>query len=251
MRFEELDTKLRQYETHDDYCVMAEMYIVVRLDGRGFTKKTKEIWELDAPFDIKFNDIMADTVKHLMTCGFNVVYGYTQSDVISLLFHANEDSFQRKTRKIISILAGEASAFFSLQMGDLGCFDARICQLPNPKLVIDYFRWRQEDAHRNALNAHCYWLQRHQGVSPSDAQAFLSGKALSDKNELLFQHGINFNDLPNWQKRGVGVYWDIVEKQGFNPVVNQPTFTTRREIIFNKNLPLGNEYDQMIKSFVS
>ena len=27
MRFEELDTKLRQYETHDDYCVMAEMYI--------------------------------------------------------------------------------------------------------------------------------------------------------------------------------------------------------------------------------
>jgi tRNA(His) 5'-end guanylyltransferase len=27
----------------------------------------------------------------------------------------------------------------------------------------------------------------------------------AEKNELLFQYGINFNDLPAWQKRGAGI----------------------------------------------
>ena len=29
------------------------------------------------------------------------------------------------------------------------------------------------------------------------------------KNELLFQKGINYNDLPGWQKKGVGVYCEL------------------------------------------
>lgn len=250
MRFEELDQKLRQYETHDDYHILPEMFVIVRLDGRGFTKKTKEIWQLECPFDERFNQAMSDTTKHLMNCGFNVIYGYTQSDEISLLFHPDENTFQRKTRKIISILAGEASGFFSLQMNDLACFDARICQFPNQKLVVDYFRWRQEDAHRNSLNAHCYWLQRKQGFSPSISAEFLSKKSLADKNELLFIHGINFNDLPSWQKRGVGLFWQIIEKQGFNPITNEKTTTTRREIVANRELPLGDDYAQMIANLL-
>lgn len=250
MRFEELDTKMRVFETAHDYCVIPQTYIVVRLDGRGFTKKTKEIWQLEAPFDIHFNEVMANTTKHLMNTGFNVIYGYTQSDEISLLFHPDEDTFNRKTRKIISVLAGEASAFFSLAMGELGSFDARICELPTRPLVIDYFSWRQEDAHRNSLNAHCYWLQRHQGVDKITATAFLTGKALADKHELLFSNGINFNELPNWQKRGVGLYWADVAKNGFNPITNQPTQTTRREIVTEKNLPIGEAYQGWIDNIL-
>ena len=37
----------------------------------------------------------------------------------------------------------------------LAAFDCRISQLPSLDLVVDYFRWRGEDARRNALNAHC------------------------------------------------------------------------------------------------
>jgi len=29
--------------------------------------------------------------------------------------------------------------------------------------------------------------------------------SIAGKNELLFQHGVNFNDLPLWQKRGIGL----------------------------------------------
>ena len=62
MRFDDLDKCLRQYETAYDFCVPQENFIVVRLDGRGFTRLTKEIWQFEAPFDIRFRDLMAHTV---------------------------------------------------------------------------------------------------------------------------------------------------------------------------------------------
>lgn len=246
MRFEELDTRLRVYETAHDLCVMPEMFVVVRLDGRGFTKKTKETWQLDAPFDTRFHELIVATTKHLMSCGFNIIYGYTQSDEISLLFHPTEDTFKRKLRKINSVLAGEASGFFSVTHGQLASFDARVSQLPNTSLVQQYFRWRQEDAHRNSLNAHCYWLLRKQGIDSNSATMQMAGKALEDKHELLYQHGINYNELPNWQKRGTGIYFTEVNKTGFNPKSNSPTVTQRRVLIANTDLPLGEKYDAFI-----
>lgn len=116
MRFNELDTRLRQYETLHDSFVLPDVHMVVRLDGRGFTKKADDVWQLNRPFDDTFHHAMTKTTEHLMNTGFRVVYGYTQSDEISLLLHIDDDSFNRKTRKIISLLAGEASGVFSLIM---------------------------------------------------------------------------------------------------------------------------------------
>lgn len=81
-----------------------------------------------APFVVRFRDEMLDTTEHLMTCGFNVPYGFTESDEISLLFFRDEKSFGRKLRKLNSVLAGEASVKFSLLLGEIGCFDCRICR---------------------------------------------------------------------------------------------------------------------------
>jgi len=186
------------------------------------------------------------TVKHLMQCGFKVVYGYTQSDEISLLLDLEEDTFDRKERKINSILAGEASAKFSLLLGDIGAFDSRICQLPNRQLVIDYFRWRNEDAHRNALNAHCYWSQRKEGVSPADAAATFMKMSVSDKNEFLFQKGINFNEIPSWQKRGMGIYWENYEKEGLNPINGETVIANRRRLTVDYDLPMKDEYSDFL-----
>ncbi|MGK7947097.1 MAG: tRNA(His) guanylyltransferase Thg1 family protein [Microcystaceae cyanobacterium] len=86
MKFDELDQKMRIFETANDQCVLPGIYMVARIDGRCFTKLTKEIHEVEAPYDLKFREMMVNTVKHLMQCGFKIVYGYTQSDEISLLF---------------------------------------------------------------------------------------------------------------------------------------------------------------------
>ena len=246
MRFDELDATMRVFETAHDHCVLPGLHIVARLDGRTFTRLTKEVHRFERPYDARFRDYMIATAEHLMTCGFKVVYGYTQSDEISLLFHPEERSFNRKERKLNSILAGEASARFSLLLGDLASFDCRIAQLPNVELVRDYFRWRNEDAHRNALNAHCYWTLRAEGKSVREATATLIGMSVARKNELLFRHGVNFNDLPNWQKRGVGLVWETYEKVALNPKTGEEVTVQRRRIRHELDLPMKDAYGAFV-----
>ena len=135
MKFDDLDTKMRRYEQSLDQSVLSDMFLVARLDGRGFSRLTKELCDFEAPFDVRFCDMMVNTVKELMRCGFKVVYGYTESDEISLLFHTDEDTFGRKVRKFNSILAGTASAAFSLQLGQSAIFDCRLVPLPSLERV--------------------------------------------------------------------------------------------------------------------
>jgi len=250
MNFEDLDKKMRVYEQSLDQILLPELYMVARLDGRSFTKLTKEICKFEAPFDVRFRDMMKNTVIALMDCGFRVIYGFTESDEISLLFHPDEDTFGRKVRKYNSTLAGVASATFSLQLGRAAVFDCRMVPLPTIERVQDYFLWRQEDAHRNALNSHCYWMLRKEGKSVKEATKQLEGQTTAYKNELLFQHGINFDNLPSWQKRGMGIWWEDIEKEGYNPITKEKVITTRRELHTEYELPLRKEYGSFIAGFL-
>ena len=250
MKFDDLDLKMRAYEQSIDQNIMSDMYLVARIDGRNFSRLTKEICDFEAPFDERFRDMMINTVKQLMDCGFRVVYGFTESDEISLMFHTDEQTFGRKVRKYNSILAGTASAAFSLQLGMVAAFDCRLIPLPNIERVKDYFLWRQEDAHRNALNAHCYWKLRKEGMGVKEATEMLEGKSISFKNELLFSRGINFDKLPSWQKRGIGVCWQDVEKIGINPITGENVKTTRRVLKENFELPIGKEYAEYVVSYL-
>ena len=251
MKFDELDAKMRVFETAHDLCVLPGLFMVARLDGRTFTRLTKEVHKFEAPFDERFRDTMVATTEHLMNCGFRVLYGYTQSDEISLLLHPEETTFERKLRKYDSILAGEASAKFSLLLGSLGVFDCRISQLPTLQLVCDYFRWRQEDAHRNALNSHCYWLLRKQGQSVAAATRALEGRSVAEKNELLFQNGINFNDLPSWQKRGVGLLWETYEKPAVNRLTGEAVVAQRRRLRVELELPMREQYNAFLTGLLN
>ena len=250
MIFDEFDKKMRIYEQSLDQVLLPETYMVARLDGRGFTKLTKEICKFEAPFDIRFRDMMVNTVEGLMDCGFHIVYAFTESDEISLLFDVSEDTFGRKIRKYNSTLAGEASAIFSLKLGRIATFDCRMVPLPNVEKVQDYFRWRQEDANRNALNSHCYWMLRKEGKSARKAASMLDRKGINFKNELLFSRGINYNDLPSWQKRGVGLWNKQYEKEGFNPITKEKVSVVRNKIYVEYELPIGDEYSEMISGFV-
>ena len=250
MKFDDLNAQMRVFETAHDLCVLPGIFMVARLDGRGFTRLTKDVQAFEAPFDVRFRDHMTATVEHLMNCGFRVCYGYTQSDEISLLLHRDETLFDRKLRKLDSVLAGEASACFSLRLGGHACFDCRVSQLPTEKLVVDYFRWRQEDATRNALNAHCYWLLRKEGQGVRAATDALLRLSVPAKNEMLFQRGINFNDLPLWQRRGVGMYWEDFEKSGFNPKTGAATKAVRRRILIEMELPMKDRYDEFLRERV-
>ena len=247
MKFDDLDVKMRVYETAADYCVLPGMFMVARLDGRSFTRLTKEVCQFEAPFDERFRDMMVETAESLMTCGFRVIYAFTESDEISLLFDASEQLFGRKLRKYNSTLAGEASAKFSLLLGSVATFDCRISQLPNVALVVDYFRWRNEDAARNALNAYCYWTHRKLGLNVQEATEKIFGLSVAQKNELLFDQGINFNDIPSWQKRGIGLYWEEFDKPSRNPMTNEQVVARRRRIKRDFDLPMKDEYSEFLQ----
>ena len=89
------------------------------------------------------------------------------------------------------------------------------------------------------LNSWCYWTLRKEGLSASRASKQLEGKGISFKNELLFQRGIKFNDLPVWQHRGVGIYLREYPKIGHNPITGEDIPTTRREVYADYDLSKG------------
>jgi tRNA(His) guanylyltransferase len=251
MKFEQLDRRMRVYETAHDHCVLPGMHMVARIDGRSFSQLTRVSEKLDAPYDVRFRDCMVATLEHLVTsAGFSVLFGYTQSDELSLLFKKDESLFGRKLRKYLSVLAGEASAKFSLTLGALGAFDARISQFPSTDDVVDYFRWRNEDAHRNALNGHSYWLLRRQGLDDHAATEKLKGVSVADRNELLFRAGINFNEVPAWQRRGIAVLWKDEEHTGQNPKTGALVTSTRRRAVVDYDLPMKAEFDELVRGIV-
>ena len=248
MKTKQLQKNLRSYETAYDFSVPPNTYMIARIDGRNFTRLTKERHNFERPFDAKFRDLMIATTKHLMHCGFPVTYAYYQSDEISLLFDINIDTFSRKIRKYNSVLAGEASAKFSVLLGDIGVFDCRISQLPRKLDVINYFKWRSDDAYKNTLNAHCYWALRNKNHTAKQAAKIIEGKTISFKNELLFNEGINVNNLPNWQKRGVGFYWIDIKKE-----ITTKTQQGKNKKVLKTNLelPMGSEYSKLVESLIT
>ena len=251
MRTDELEGRMRAFETALDPCVLPGVWIVARLDGRGFTRLTKEVHPFEAPFDRRFHDHMVQTAEGLMEgCGLKAAYVHTQSDEISLLFGQDEGGFGRRLRKLLSVLSGEASARFSLLLGAPAVFDCRVSPLPTEEAVVDYFRWRAEDARRTDRNAHCYWLLRSQGRRAAEADAALRGLSSSGKHDLLHRHGVNFNALPAWQKRGSGLYWEVFDRPGTNPVTGEPTTARRRRIRRDLDLPVRDAYSAFLRGLI-
>ena len=247
MKFDDLDQRMRTFETANDTFVPEGTHMVARLDGRSFTRLTKEQHDFEAPFDIRFRDCMETTTRHLMSCGLDVVFAYTQSDEISLLLAADEKSFGRKERKLNSVMAGEASAAFTLALGAHGVFDCRISRLPDIQNIIDYFRWRSADASRNCLSAYCYWRRRKSGETARQASKAIERLSMDAKIDMLKEFGDTFDELPTWQRRGMLFFWQDYEKEGLNPVTGEKTVAQRRRIAVDLELPAGPGFSDYLQ----
>ncbi|MBR6162826.1 guanylyltransferase [bacterium] len=250
MKFDDFDEKMRKFEQSIDQTVPQDCYMVARLDGKGFTKLTKEKLSLKRPFDETFRDAIIQTIYYLMDSDFDIAYAYSESDEISLLFRKNTNLFGRKVRKYNSLLSAEASVKFSQLMNTTAVFDCRIIPLLSVEDVKDYFLWRREDSHRNSVYAHCFYKLLSDGKTPAEAEKELSGKILDEKEFILSTYGINLNSIPKWEIYGFGVYFKTVEKVGFNPVKNERETTTRKKLFTDFDLPSGQNYAKFIEQFV-
>ena len=83
MNFDELDKKMRVYEQSIDQSILPELFMVARLDGRNFSRLTKEICNFEAPFDVRFRDMMVNTVKKLNKAGITIIMVSHNADAIA------------------------------------------------------------------------------------------------------------------------------------------------------------------------
>lgn len=250
MKNDYYEDKMRIYENVNDARIIPGCYVVARVDGRNFSTLTRKTLKL-APYDSIMSDAMMETTKHLMNMGFVTVFGYTQSDEMSILLSPIHDNFAGKIRKINSIFAGEASAFFSRKMDIHASFDCRTIQLPNMELLIDYFNWRVNDAEKNCLSMWCWHLLRtREGLSTEQAQKQMNQKQYQWKHDKLMEYGMNFNELPDGMKRGHNVIWTTYTKSAVNKLTQEEVQVSRNRIKLVP-VPKGRaEYGNYIRELV-
>ena len=248
MNNDQFESRMRSLEYFHNLRLLPETYTIIRLDGRSFSNFTASS-KFDKPFDDRFHSMMLDTTKAVLT-DLGGIYGYTESDEISILFPPEWEMFNGSVEKLVSISASIASSNFTHISNSIVSFDSRVISLVNPEQVIDYFLRRQADAARCALNGWSYWTLRNLGNSARKATSILDKQTVTFKNKLLFDNGINFNDTPNWQKRGTGIYWEEYEKTGFDPIKKVEVIAPRRRLKIDEELPIKEQYAEFIKTIL-
>jgi tRNA(His) 5'-end guanylyltransferase len=234
------------YENRTKTFLPRRMFTIIRLDGKGFSKWTKN---LEKPFDKGFSDDMDATAVFLCENIQGAKFAYTQSDEISVVLtdFDNLESqawFDYNVQKMTSIAASLATAKFNqLRMFregfnpeyKLACFDARVFQVPNIDEMVNTLIWRQQDCTRNSVSMAAHALLGHSATM---------NKSSEEKQEMLFQEkGVNWNDYKVKYKRGVVVKKQTIWVEGQNgesvqrskwlPDYNIPIFTQEREYLYN------------------
>jgi tRNA(His) guanylyltransferase len=238
----------RRREWFHGFRLLPGSWAIVRVDGRSFSAFTER--RFDKPFDERFSSFMVTAAEALVT-ELEGVYAYTESDEISLLLAPQWELFDRSVEKLVSIAAGIASATFTHVCGEPAHFDARVWLGTSVDDVVDYFSWRQADASRCALNGWCYWTLRSEGQSVAEVTKALHRASVRDKNELLFARDINFNEVPTWQRRGIGIWWETYEREGVNPVTGLAVPVARRRLRVERALPMRDEYRNLVSSLLT
>ena len=94
-------------------------------------------------------------------------------------------------------------------------------------------------------------MLRKNGETGEKAAVILEKQSVAFKNELLFQNGINFNELRAWQRRGTGLYWEKYDKPGYNPIEGKEVVAVRRRLKVDEDLPMKEEYKEFIYQFLN
>ncbi|KAI1136105.1 tRNA guanylyltransferase [Hypoxylon sp. FL0543] len=208
---------VKQFEQVDN--LLPNTWIVVRIDGRGFTKLCSK-YNFEKPNDRRALDLMNAAAKAVVSEIHEITIAYGVSDEYSFVFHKTCTLFERRSSKIVTTIVSTFTAYYihlwSSYFPDtplsppLPSFDGRAVCYPSVQNLRDYMSWRQVDCHINNLYNTTFWsLVQLGGMNAKDAEKFLSGTLAADKNEILFsKFKINYNNEPEIFKKGSIVYRD-------------------------------------------
>ena len=274
----DLAKRMKNYEFVTRNYLVRRVPVIMRLDSRAghtFTRGFKR------PFDDIFMKSMQKTAKYLCENIQGCQVAYIQSDEVTLLLvdyeKLNTEAwFDYRIDKMVSISAAMSTLAFNkyftsiaeayiddwyesenhskeeekyvdtlekaIKMGLV--FDSRVFNLPKEE-VTNNFYWRQLDTSRNSI----------QMVGQANfSHKELQNKSCNDIQDMLMtQKGINWNDLPTYQKRGSCVVRNkiILESDGVTKkcMLRDPKQGENNWII-DKNIPIfkgeGREYIEQL-----
>ena len=263
----DLAKRMKEYAKAGQRYLTRRIPVILRLDGchfHSFAKKFKR------PFDEVLIKTMQETTKYLCENIQGAALGYCQSDEITILLvdYKNLNSsawFDNRQNKIESVAASMCTMAFNkfLSKNIEDCvfdtlnganktqkeyietlreaeekgayFDCRAFNIPKEE-VTNNFYWRQLDASRNSIQ-----MVGQANFSHNELQ----NKSCNDiQDMLLIQKGINWNDLPTYQKRGSCI---VKEEYCVNQSGEETSdikqdrseiYTKRSRWIIDKNIPI-------------
>lgn len=195
--------------------LLPSTFMVVRLDGRSFTKFCESI-HLEKPNDIRGLNLMNLAAKAVVENFKDIVLAFGESDEFSFVFKKNAKLFNRREDKILSCVVSLFSSAFMYyfpqifgqnavdSLASIPSFDGRIVLYPSLKDLKSYLYWRQVDCHINNMYNTTFWALVKQGkLTQTEAHQRLKGTFSKDKHEIMFKEfGINYNDIEEIFKRG-------------------------------------------------
>lgn len=258
------------YEQIPKTKLMRRTPVALRIDGKAFHTFTRGFQK---PFDEVLIRSMQETMKYLCENIQGCVLGYTQSDEITLILVdykklTSSAWFDYEVQKMCSIASSMATMafnkFFANNVGDYctynyekedntheqyehilslavdkgAMFDCRCFNIPKEE-VTNLIYWRQLDASRNSIQmvGQANFLHKE-----------LQNKSCNDiQDMLMIQNGINWNDLPVYQKRGSCCVRNkiVVKSDGIMEIVQlKDTSKSENEWIVDKNIPIFKGEDR-------
>ncbi|MFS0885285.1 tRNA(His) guanylyltransferase Thg1 family protein [Aeromicrobium sp. 179-A 4D2 NHS] len=217
-----LGDRMKGYEKTARTYLPRKTFTVIRMDGRGFSKFTRQ---MDKPFDMGFLDVMDRVTEALCAEVAGTRIAYTQSDEISLILSDHGDRTEPwlggQVQKLVSITAGLATAHFNHLGPDSwftngpAVFDSRVFTLDSKAEVKNYLLWRQRDARRNAIS-----MQARHHFSHKT----LHGKTMGERLDMLTTGGVT--PVTGRVFEGAVVYRDMFEVEGFDGPVMRHRWVT-------------------------
>ena len=263
---DDLGTRMKEfYEQVPKTRLVRRMPVAIRIDGKAFHTFTKGFQK---PFDEVLIKTMQETTKYLCENIQGCVFGYTQSDEITLILvdYKKLDTsawFDYEVQKLCSISASMTTMAFNkffyenvrkfsfnrteapardkllntyldaIKKGAM--FDARCFNIPKEE-VTNLIYWRQLDASRNSIQ-----MVGQANFSHNELQ----NKSCNDiQDMLMLQKNINWNDFPTYQKRGTCVVKSderetITEDNiGTDGSIIGTKMTIRSKWIIDKEMPI-------------
>ena len=238
---DDLGTRMKTfYEQVPKFNLYRRTPVAIRLDGRAFHTFTRGFQE---PYDEVFSNAMIKTMDYLCRSIQGCVFGYTQSDEITLILidyqtFETEAFFNYEVQKLCSISASMATmAFNKFFKEEVDKFYYNHCSREDPLFEKHYQIYRDAQYKGAMFDARCFNIPKEE---VTNLVYWRQLDAMRNSAQMLGQHyysdkeldGVSCEEIKDKVFNDYGVWW-----QGLRPRFRHGTCWTKE---------LGIDYDMPI-----